>query len=77
MDTILQHEAGICPQGSVTGRIIRRELGLQPEAVVSGRTGAQTNKMKTDRKTTRGTESPDLPGVMLLSIATLPHFLIR
>lgn len=75
MDTLLQLGTGIYPQGSVIGKRIRRELGLQPVGVVSSRTGTQTKEKKTESKATRGIESPDLPGVMLLilSIVILSH----
>lgn len=63
---IVQLGIGIYPQGSVTGKTIRRELGLQPVGHVSSRPGAQTKERKTDSKTTRDIECPDLPGVMLL-----------
>lgn len=57
---------GIYFQGSVIRNTIKTEWWLQP--VVSSRTGAQTKTMKIDSKTTRNIESPDLPGVMLLTI---------
>lgn len=56
MDTLLQPGTGIYPQGSATGKTIRKELGLQ--AAVSSKAAEQTKKLRTESKTTKDHKKP-------------------